>query len=246
MNTQNTPAVAALPRGRQLSRRIAGAILASVAIVSTGCSTPLHLSDDHVTSLPRSPSLDIAVLACEPVATLGVVAPGGIQGLSPTVSYALTTALSQASPPIRAVAMSEALNRVTDQGLAGEYAELLVSYSRSGIPDRERLKRIGAALGSRYVLQPGLAEFSQALVDKFEFSGLKIVRTRIATLRLWLQLWDTQTGHILSESTGEVTVAAPVLAAESTVSLDDIAQKLWSRMIKKDLLRGTSESWRCP
>ena len=65
-------------------------------------------------------------------------------------------------------------------------------------------------------------------------------------MRLWLQLWDTQTGHILSDSTGEVTAATPVVSSDSTVSLDDIAQKLWSRMIKNDLLEGTSESWRCP
>ena len=225
---------------------MAGAMLASVVMVSAGCSTPFHLSDDHVTSAPRSSSLDIAVLACKPVATLGVVAPGSIQGLSPTVSHALSTALTQASPPIRAIPMLEALNRLTDQGLAGEYAELLASYGRGGIPDRARLERIGAALGSRYVLQPGLAEFSQTVLDKFEFTGLKIVRTRVSTLRLWLQLWDARTGHLLSESTGEVTVATPVVATESTVSLDDIAQELWSRMIKQDLLKRAGESWRCP
>jgi hypothetical protein len=229
-----------------LSRRIAGAILASVAMFSTGCSTPFHLSDEHVTSWPQSPSLDVAVLACKPVATLGVVSPAGIQGLSLTVSRALFTALSKASPPIRAIPMPEALNRLTDQGLAGEYAELVASYGRGGIPDRARLERIGAALGSRYVLQPGLAEFSQSVLDKFEFTGLKIVRTRVSTLRMWLQLWDAQTGHLLSESTGEVTVATPILATESTVSLDDIAQGLWSRMIKRDLLGSASESWRCP
>jgi len=212
---------------------------------AAGC-TPFHLSDDHITSGPQSPSLDIAALACAPVATLGVAVPGSIQGLSLTVSHALSTALTQASPPIRAIPMLEALNRLTDQGLAGEYAELLASYGRGGIPDRARLERIGAALGSRYVLQPGLAEFSQTVLDKFEFTGLKIVRTRVSTLRLWLQLWDARTGHLLSESTGEVTVATPVVATESTVSLDDIAQELWSRMIKQDLLKRAGESWRCP
>ena len=229
-----------------MATRIAVAILASVATFSAGCTTPVHLWDDHVTSGPRSPSLDITVLACAPVATLGVVAPASIQGLSPTVSHALATALSQASPPIRVIPMREALNRLTDERLAGEYAELLASYSRGGIPDRARLERIGAALGSRYVLQPGLAEFGQTVLDKFEFAGFKIVRTRVSTLRLWLQLWDARTGHLLSESTGEMTVATPVLATESTVSLDHLAQQLWSRMIKRDWLGNTSESWRCP
>ena len=60
------------------------------------------------------------------------------------------------------------------------------------------------------------------------------------------QLWDAQTGHLLAESTGEMTVAAPVLTTDSTVSLDDIAHKLWSRMLKYDLPGSTSESCRCP
>jgi len=215
-------------------------------LLAAGCSAPFHMSDDHVTSTPRPPSVDLAVLACAPVATLGIVAPSGIQGLSPTVSHALTQALAQASPPIRAVPMSEVLNRLTDRGLATEYADLLAGYGRSGILERERLQRIGSALGARHLMQPGLADFNQSLVDKFEFTGLKIVRTRISALRLWLQVWDTQTGHILSESTGELTVAAPVLRADATVSLDTIAQKLWSRIIRDGVLAGSAGSRPCP
>jgi hypothetical protein len=232
-------------RQREMNRRLAVAILALSAALSAGCSAPFHMSDAHVTSTPRSPSLDIAVLVCEPVATLGLVAPSGIQGLSPTVSHALITALSEASPPIRGVPMPDTLNRLNDQGLAEEYADLLSGFARSGILERERLRRIGTALRSRYVLQPGLAEFNQTLTDKFELANWKILRTRLSTLRLWLQIWDTQMGHILWESTGEVTVAAPVVSEESTVSLHEIAQKLWSRMITDDFLGGKTESWRC-
>jgi hypothetical protein len=227
-----------------LSPRIALAMLAAAA-VTCGCSPPLHLSATHVTSAPRPPAVDVAVLVCQRVATLGPAAAPGLQGMSPTVSYALATALSQASPPIRTVPMAEMMNRLTDQGLGGEYADVLAVAARGGILDRDRLRRIGAALGSRYVLQPGLAEFSQTLHDKFEFAGLKMVRTRLAGLRLWLQLWDAQTGHLLWESTGEVTVSAPVLAQGSTVSLDAIAQELWSSMLKDDLLGTKTPSPRC-
>ena len=229
----------------RVSGRVVKRFIVSSAMFAAGCSTPFYLSHDHVTSMPRSPSVDMAVLACEPVAALGVVTPSGIQGLSPTISHALTVALAQGSPPIRVVSMPEVLNRLTDRGLAGEYADLLAGYARSGIPERERLQRIGAALGSRYLLQPGLAEFSQSLVDKFEFTGLKIVKTRISGLRLWLQVWDTQTGHILSESTGELTVAASVVRQDRTVSLDDIAQKLWSRIIRDGLLAASTGSRPC-
>lgn len=227
------------------AERSVGILLAVSVALSTGCSTPLHLSDIHVTSVPRPPPLDAAALTCGPVTTLGMVAPGGIQGLSPTVAHALVTALSTASPPIRAVAMPDTLNRLGDRGLIGEYGELLAGYGRTGIMDRDRLRRIGAALGSRYLIQPGLAEFSQSLVDKFEFTGLKIVRTRVWTLRVWLQLWDAPTGHLLWESTGEITAATPVLRTDSTVSLDDLARQLWSRMLAKDLLEGTKASGTC-
>jgi hypothetical protein len=232
--------------GFLLSRQVVGVILAFSAALPAGCSTPFHMSDVHVTSAAPSSSLDITVLACEPVTTLGLVAPVGLQGLSPTVSHALTTALSGASPPIRAMPMPELVNRLTDQELAGEYATMLSDVARSGILERERLRRIGAALGSQYVLQPGLAEFNQTVLDKFEFSGLKIVRTRVLALRLWLQLWGTQTGHLLWESTGEVTVAEPVLRPESTVSLAAIAQKLWSLMIEDGLLGAKAGTPRCP
>ena len=86
----------------RVSGRVVGTSIVFWAMFSAGCSPPFYLSDDHVTSTPRPPSVDMAVLACEPVAALGIVAPSGIQGLSPTVSHALTIALAQGSPPIRA------------------------------------------------------------------------------------------------------------------------------------------------
>src|SRR5712675_1247216 len=128
-------------------RCLAGLSLAFSATLLAGCSTPVHLSDSHVTSVPWSPALDLAGLVCQPVAALGPVAAPGIQGLSATVSYALTIALSQASPPIRTMPMPEMVNRLTDQGLAGEYVDLLSGAARGGILERERLRRVGAALG---------------------------------------------------------------------------------------------------
>lgn len=225
--------------------RCATLALAWSVALSAGCSTPFHMSDDHVTSAPRAQALDIRALTCEPVTTLGVVAPAGIQGLSPTVAYALTATLSKTSPPIRVVPMPETMSRLADQNLTGEYSELLAGYGRAGILERERLKRIGAGLGSRYVMLPGLAEFSQGMFDKFEFAGLKIVRTRTATLRLWLQIWDAPSGHLLWETTGELTVATPILRQDSTISLDDMAQTLWTRMLKKELFEGVILSGSC-
>lgn len=199
--------------------------------------------DAHTTSMPRQPSLDVAALGREPVATLGVVATPALQGVSFSVSHALVAALAEASPPIRGIPTYQVVNQLNDKGLVADYTELLSTFARTGILERERLQGIGSALGVKFVLQPGIAEFSQSLIDRFEVAGWKLARVRVTTLRLWVQLWDAQTGQMLWASEGEAMVATDILLKEqSSVPLDQIAQNLWSRMIQNDLLDGETRS----
>jgi hypothetical protein len=225
----------------RFTRLICAAIFASWAVLFGGCG-PFYLSDTHTTSTPRSQSFDVAQLAREPVATFGLIAPAGLQGFSATLSYALIAALSAASPPVRAIPDQETLNTLNGQARAAEYADLISGFARNGILERERLQRIGSALGSRYVLLPGLAEFNQVIVDRFDFSGFKLIQNRITTLRVWLQLWETGTGRILWQSSGEITAATRLLRPERSVPLDEIARKLWLRMIQDGLLTGKTSS----
>lgn len=131
---------------------------------------------------------------------------------------------------------------LNQQGLAAEYGTLIAGFGRGGILESKPLRRIGSALSSRYVLLPGLAEFNQVIIDRLSISGWNIIQSRVTTLRLWLQLWDTQTGKIVWESAGEATVATKLLRSEQTVALDEIARKLWLRMIQDNLLEGKTES----
>jgi hypothetical protein len=224
-----------------LTSHIGGAILAFWTTLLAGC-TPVYLWETHTTSTPRAQSFDLAVLAREPVVTLGPLTPAGLQGFSPFLSRGLIAAISQASPSIRAIPNHETLNAINGQGLAAEYADLISGFARSGILERERLQRIGSALGSRYVLLPGLADFSQVVIDKFEIAGIKMVRNRVITLRLWLQLWDAQTGEIVWESAGEATVVSELLLPQRMVPLDEIGQKLWLRMVQDNLLTGETQA----
>jgi hypothetical protein len=225
----------------RLTRLVCAAIFASWAVLFGGC-TPLYLSDTHTTSTPRSQSFDVAQLAREPVASFGLIAPAALQGFSATLLYALGTALLEASPPIRGIPDNDTVNILNGQPLAAEYGDLISGFARSGILERERLQRIGSALGSRYVLLPGLAEFNQVIIDRFEIQGFKLIQIRVTTLRVWLQLWDIRMGQILWQSTGEITAATRLLRPERTVPLDEIARKLWLRMIQDGLLAGKTSS----
>jgi hypothetical protein len=214
---------------------VRGTVIAVTAALLTGCA-PLSLSQSYTTSTPRPQSGDVADLAHEPVATLGLLAPASLQGLSPVLSHALVAAVAKADSPIRMSPAHETANRLNEQGLAAAYAEMIAGFARSGILDREQLRKIGSALGSRYVFLPGIAELNEVLADRFEAVGLKVVRNRVVTLRLWLQLWDAQSGRILWESAGETTVATQILATAQTTPLDTIAQSLWLRMLQDNLI----------
>jgi hypothetical protein len=87
------------------------------------------------------------------------------------------------------------------------------------------------------VLLPGLAQFDQTVIDRFEAAGVKLLRNRVTTLRLWLQLWNVQPGHGRWESAGEVTVATELLSPKQTVPLEEIFEKLLLHMIQDGLPR---------
>jgi hypothetical protein len=224
-----------------VARRLRAPIVAVAAVLLFGC-TPFYIWDINTTSTARPPSFDVGELSREPVATPGLVASAALQGLSTALSHALVAALAGASPPIRAISAREIANALNDQGLATAYAELLEGFARTGVMDRERLQRIGSALGFRYLLLPGLAQLDHVILDRFEIAGIKVIRTRVTVLRVWLQLWDTRTGHILWDSAGEVATASEMLRHDRVVPIDETAEKLWRRMIQRDLLEGGTGS----
>jgi len=216
--------------------KLAGEIIYALSVILLAGCTPLYIWDTHVTSTPRPKFFDLADLTREPVATLGPITPAGFNGFSPFLSRALIAGISEISSSIQGIPAHETVNMINGRGLSLEYGELISGFVRSGILERERLQRLGWAVGSRYVLLPGLADFNQILVDRFEFAGLKIVRNRVITLRLWLQLWDTHTGQIVWESTGEISVARDLFFPQRILPLDEIGQKLWQRMLEDNLV----------
>lgn len=216
------------------------ALILSVLVLAD-CDPP-YLSDTYATSTPKPNSFDTTELAHVPVAVLAFVAPGNLQGFSPTLSHALSGALVEVTPPIREIPTDDVLNRLTDQGLAVEYAGLRAGFVSNGILDKHRLRQIGFGLGAPYVLLPGLAQFDEEILDKFEAAGIKLLRNRVTTLRIWLQLWDTRTGHIVWESTGEVTVSTVFLSPKQTVALEQVAKKLLVHMIQDGLLGSKIEN----
>jgi hypothetical protein len=90
---------------------------------------------------------------------------------------------------------------------------------------------VGRALQAGYVFQPSMAAFSQHMSGRLSFLGLRIFQTRISMLRLSLELWDTRSGEIVWEASGEMTLAGEDIR-EFRIPFEEIAEHLWERILQ--------------
>jgi hypothetical protein len=133
--------------------RIGWAFLFLTVVLLPGCDPP-YVAETNTTSTPLSKSFDTSELARMPVAVLAFVAPANLQGFSPTLSLALSGALTEVNPPIREISTDETINRLADQGLATEYADLRAGFARVG-PAAASADWIGTWLAVRGVTRAG-------------------------------------------------------------------------------------------
>ena len=199
-------------------------------LLLAGCAGPLTQWQAETSLVSKASSFAPSALERERVAVLTAVVSFGAEGYSHQVSRSLGTALEQSNRQIKVVPPYETLSLINEAGLAEEYEELVSGYSRSGILHEPLLEKIGRGLDAKYVFQPTLVMFFQSTSGRLSFFGLRLSQTRISILRLTMQLWETRTGKILWESTGEGTLADEDIR-ESRIPFEAIAQRLWARML---------------
>jgi len=213
-----------------LRQPIVRALMISWLLISTACVGPLQQWGEETTFHPKAASFDPSALKQEQVAVLSATVGFGLEGYAHQVSHSLASALTQTRIPIKSLTVQDTLSRINVEGLTGEYAGMVSTYTRTGILDREGLEKIGRALHVSYVFQPVLASFTQSMSGRLSVLGLRLIQTRVTFLRLTLQLWDTRTGEIVWESSGEATLAGEDIR-EARIPFDEIARRLWSHML---------------
>jgi len=193
-------------------------------------------------STQKPPSFTLTAMEREPIAILEAHTSPGLAGNEIGLALSLKRVVQRMAPTMRLVSPQDAASRINRQGLASEYARMRVDYAQSNILDRNTLRKIGAALGVRYVFQPRLAAFTQTLYERWEFPALniKILRTRVSILRLALQLWDTETGDLVWASTAEGSFQEEALTDEP-VYLREAGRITWGSIIT-DFAKGKTAS----
>ena len=200
-------------------------------LVLSGCLNAFTQWGDEVSLVSNAPSFTAENLKGEKVAILNAVVGFGLEGYSLQVSRTLSSALSSQKQVFDLIPVQTALSGINRNGLASDYARMISGYRESGILNREILEKLGKAINATYVIQPSMAAFSQFTSGRLSVLGLRLFHTRISTLRLSAQIWDTRTGELVWEASGEGTIATEDVR-EFRIPFEAIGQRLWGRILQ--------------
>jgi len=136
-------------------------------------------------------------------------------------------------PETRVVTLPEALGAINRAGLANDYRRMLEDYRDTGVLERDGLRRVGQAVGVRYLVLLKLASFNQDMRERFSIFGLRLFQTLYANIRLYVQLWDSDQGIIAWEAVEELHYAYDSGAERPVtfrVAVEEAARQLIARL----------------
>ena len=168
----------------------------------------------------------------------------GLWGNEVGLDYMLVEILQRVAPYVQVVNQQHTISQINQQGLATEYTLMRADAQQSHILNKESLKKIGTAIGARYVFQPRLAAFSQTMYDRWTFPGLGVLiaQTRQSDLRMSLQLWDAKTGELLWASMAEGTMQSEAFSKDP-VYLEDTMRVTLGSIVADFLNRQTASTY---
>lgn len=137
--------------------------------------------------------------------------------------------MGSSRPTMHLVPLSDTLGLINRANLAGEYRQMLEDYRETGIFTHASLQKIGQAAGTRYFAQLKLAGFNQDTFERFSLFGFRLFQTLHANIRLYLQIWDSETGVIAWEGSEELNYSYDSSAARPVtfqVVVEEAARQL--------------------
>ncbi|WKZ32708.1 MAG: hypothetical protein QY316_12480 [Thermodesulfobacteriota bacterium] len=122
-------------------------------------------------------------------------------------------ALRSRRPELRVVPYWDTLSIINSGGLSADFARMLKEYYSTGILESTRLQKIGRLLGVSYIIYPKLVEFSQGQSNRLSVFGLSIFKTHESQIKLYMEIWNTETGRIAWVGSAEANMASEKLMA---------------------------------
>lgn len=209
---------------RTLTCRRVGLLFCSLLLSACARST-MYTTEDHQNLTITSDALRQDGIA--------LLSPSSITGREQDrQSLALTFAevFRETRPEVRLVTLPETIAALNQAGLLKDYKAMMADYEETAIFDPNNQRKIGDATGARYLAQLKLASFSQDTDTRFNFLGYRMLETKRASIRVFLRIWDSQTGDIAWEGYQEMSFSNDT-STEEGVTFHDMVREIAERMI---------------
>lgn len=208
-------------------RRITIVVLATALFA--GCASTGQLSaNTHTTDF----SLDMAAFRTDGVGFLTPISATGQEANRMALALAFASALSDAREDLRVVSLAEVTSAVNSAGLSAAYKSMMDDYAATAIMEKETLRLVGEVGDARYLGLLELADFDQSANKRFGIGGLRLLDTKLASIRVSWQIWDSATGTIAWEGTDEIHYAYDT-GRERPVSFGFVAGQAAANLISQ-------------
>jgi hypothetical protein len=122
--------------------------------------------------------------------------------------------LQEMRPGVRIVPLAQTLGDINRAGIADDYKRFMANYHGGELLDKASLVQISKATGARYIAELKMASFLQESEGRFGILGLQLIDTKKSSIRLSLQIWNSQDGSIAWEGTHELYLASDTVQAK--------------------------------
>jgi hypothetical protein len=147
-----------------------------------------------------------------------------------SVAFLFARVLEEERPDVPVMSLAETLGEINNAGLIDEYRQMFEYYDDTGILPATSLRKISEVTGQRYIAMLQMAAYSNNSSGRVRIFGVRFIVTKSATLRLFNQIWDSETGKIAWEANQEMTVSYET-AAETAVTFETMVE-----YVAKDLV----------
>jgi hypothetical protein len=212
---------------------IAAVLLACGGLTGCGVTSQLHSDLSYGAAAETVLALDDTGIG-----VLTPAAPTGQESDKQALGDSLSTALQRELEAAHVLGLPEMLSAINRAGLAGRYADALADYEATGILDRDTLRAVGEASGVRYLAKLNLGNFNQSSDKRLAIAGIRMFDTWRATIRVHLEVWDSETGEIAWQGNDELVYAREGVK-ERPITFRAVADFAATNLVQKVGLSGT-------
>ena len=213
-------------------RHLRAAALLCLLVFTGGCAASFAQTNFVVREAYRSPAVE-AGMSYDGVALIS--ANGGMEHgveFRKLLVDLVDQVIRRDREDLRLVSYWEVLSAVNRHDLNAEYSAMMNDYAITGVLDRNVLKKVGDIVGAKHFIHPRLVTFVQRKEGRLSLAGLSMIKTHESMVKLYIEVWDTETGDVDWVGIGEANMAHEHYKARP-IPFEDVVVIAIKNVIKK-------------